>query len=155
MTAPPTLHWNMLRWDFDMEHVDVMLGHNVEYIGQCESSQFWCWSAQKEATWRGGHAKQNRNMAFSGGKHGWNWLKFLQKNPDSLAHHFHRDSLPRTSGAMSKHPKTLCPGWEVARFGEAAKREQWGNNLTLYWKVCPDILSSKCIRTQTIAKQPD
>ncbi len=31
---------------------------------------------------------------------------------------------------MSKHAKTPCPGREVAVFGEAAKREQWGDNLT-------------------------
>ena len=30
---------------------------------------------------------------------------------------------------MSKHAKTLCPGQEVARFGEGTKREQWGDNL--------------------------
>ncbi len=25
----------MLRWDFDVERVDVRLGHNVQYTGQC------------------------------------------------------------------------------------------------------------------------
>ncbi len=31
---------------------------------------------------------------------------------------------------MSEHEKTLCPGCEVARFGEATKRERQGDNLT-------------------------
>ncbi len=30
MTAPLTLSWNVLRWNFD---VDLILGHHVEYIG--------------------------------------------------------------------------------------------------------------------------
>ncbi len=33
MTAPPTLYWNVLRWNFDVECVDVILGHHVEYTG--------------------------------------------------------------------------------------------------------------------------
>ncbi len=33
----------------------------------------------------GGHAKQNRNLAFSGGKSGWNWLKFSWNNLDAVA----------------------------------------------------------------------
>ena len=24
----------MLRWNFDVEHIDVLLGHNVEYTGE-------------------------------------------------------------------------------------------------------------------------
>ncbi len=31
---------------------------------------------------------------------------------------------------MSKHAKTLCPGWEVATFREAEKRERQGDTLT-------------------------
>ncbi len=73
---------------------------------------------------------QDWNLAFSGVKHGWNWLKILQKNPDPPAHHFHWDSLPRPSDAMSKHSKTPCPGWEVATFREAPKRERQGDTLT-------------------------
>ncbi len=81
----------------------------------------------------GGRAKQKRNLAFSEGKSGWNWLKFLQKTPDPLAHHFHFDSLPRPSGTKSKHAKALCLGWEVAMFCEAAKREWQGGTLTGPW----------------------
>ncbi len=113
--------WNVKLW-----YWDTMLSTQ----GQCQGCPFWCYSTQNEATWRGSHVQQNRNFTSSGGKSGWNWLKFLQKNPDPLAHHFHRDSLPRPSGAMSKHAKTLCLGWEVARFGEATKKEQLGDNLT-------------------------
>ncbi len=31
MTRPETLYCGMLRWNFDVEHIDVILGHNVEY----------------------------------------------------------------------------------------------------------------------------
>ncbi len=81
-------------------------------------------------TWGGGHAKQNTNVAFWRGKSGWNRLKFSWNNSDPKADIFQGDSSPRPSGAMSKHAKTLCPGREVARFSEAAKRERWGDNLT-------------------------
>ncbi len=33
MTRPETLYWSMLKWNFDVGHVDMMLGHNVEYTG--------------------------------------------------------------------------------------------------------------------------
>ncbi len=31
MTTPHALHWDILRWNFEVEHVDMMLRHNVEY----------------------------------------------------------------------------------------------------------------------------
>ncbi len=31
MTTPHALHSDILRWDFDVEHVAMILGHNVEY----------------------------------------------------------------------------------------------------------------------------
>ncbi len=31
MTAPHALHWDILRWNFDVEHVDTILRHNVQY----------------------------------------------------------------------------------------------------------------------------
>ncbi len=109
-----------------MWYWDIMLSTEV----QCWGSTFWYFNAQKEATWRGGHAKQKRNLAFSGGKSGWNWLKFSWGNPDPLAHHFPQDSLPWIFGTMSKHIKTPCLGWEVATFREAAQRERQGDTWT-------------------------
>ncbi len=34
------------------------------------------------------HAKETGKLAFSGGKSGWNWLKFSWDNPSPLAHDF-------------------------------------------------------------------
>ncbi len=31
MTTPHALHSDILRWNFDVEHVDMILRHNVEY----------------------------------------------------------------------------------------------------------------------------
>ena len=39
-------------------------------------------------------------------------------------------ALRTLQSAMSKHAKTPCPGWEVATFHEAVKREWRGDNLT-------------------------
>ncbi len=58
----------MLRWNFDVERVDVRLGHNVQYTGQCQGCPFWCQSAQKEATWRGGTPNRTEIWLFQGVK---------------------------------------------------------------------------------------
>ena len=31
MTSPHTLHWDILRWNCDVEHIDLVLKHNVQY----------------------------------------------------------------------------------------------------------------------------
>ncbi len=33
MTTPHALHWDILRWNFDVEHVAMILRYNVEYRG--------------------------------------------------------------------------------------------------------------------------
>ena len=76
MTAPPTLYWNVLKWNFDVERVVVILGHNVDYTGSMSRMSILVLEGSKGSHLEGGrHAKQNRNLAFSGGKSGWNWLK--------------------------------------------------------------------------------
>ncbi len=41
-----------------------------------------------------------------------------------------RNSRQKVYLYMHRHAKTPCPGWEVATFREAAKRERRGDNLT-------------------------
>ncbi len=31
MTTPHVLHWDILMWNFDVEHVDLILRYNVQY----------------------------------------------------------------------------------------------------------------------------
>ena len=57
-------------------------------------------------------------------------MKFSWDNPSLQANHFHMVASPGSSGTMHRHAKTPCPGWEVATFREAAKRERQGDNLT-------------------------
>ena len=33
MTSPHTLHWDILRWNFLVEHIDTILRHNVQFRG--------------------------------------------------------------------------------------------------------------------------
>ncbi len=33
MTTPHPLHWDILRWNFEVEHVDMILRYNVQYRG--------------------------------------------------------------------------------------------------------------------------
>ncbi len=53
-----------------MERVDVILGHNVQYTGPMSRLPILVLECSKEGHLEGGHDKQNRNMAFSGGKSG-------------------------------------------------------------------------------------
>ncbi len=120
----------MLKWNFDVEHADVILGHNVEYTGSVSRLPILVLECSKARQLEGGHAKQDWKVAFWGGKSGWNWLKFSWKNPSLQANHFHMVASPWPSGAMHRHAKNPCLGWEVGTFREAAKREWWGDNLT-------------------------
>ncbi len=66
----------------------------------------------------------------------WN---FLWDNPSHQVNHFHMVASPRSSGAMHRHAKTLCPGWEVATFHEAAKMSDrvtlWHVDKTHRWHL--------------------
>ncbi len=55
-----------------MERVDVILGHNVDYRGSMLRLPILVlkWSKGSHLEGGGGHTKQNRNLAFLGGKHG-------------------------------------------------------------------------------------
>ncbi len=46
------------------------------------------------------------------------------------APHFQGVSLFRLSSLMCKYAKKTCPGWEIAGFSEATKRERQGDTLT-------------------------
>ncbi len=76
--------------------------------GQCRGCPFWCSGAQKEATWRGGHAKQKRNLAFSGD----NWV-------DEMDWNFYRRILTPwptiTTGIHSPGPLAPCAGMQKPR----------------------------------------
>ncbi len=55
----------MLKWNFDVEHVDVILGHNVQYAGSISRLPILVLECSKEDHLEGaGHTKQNRNVAF-------------------------------------------------------------------------------------------
>ncbi len=108
------------------------------WVLHCQGCPFWCHSAQKEATWRGRHAKQAENVAFSGGKCWWNGLKLSQNNPSSLAHHFHQVSLPGSSSTMCYHAKPYRPGQRLLGSVRGWKKHDrvWGGDyLTL--NLCP------------------
>ncbi len=49
----------MLRWNFDVEHVDMILGHNVEYTGSMSRLPILVLECSKGGHLEGGHAKQD------------------------------------------------------------------------------------------------
>ncbi len=60
----------MLKWNFDVDRVDVILGHDVEYTGSMSRLPILVLECSKEGHLEGGHAKQNKNMASRGDKSG-------------------------------------------------------------------------------------
>ena len=69
MTAPHMLNWDIWCWSFEVEHINVTIGHNVEYGIQYQGCLFGCYSAPNEANWRGQLTKDVGNLTFSEGKH--------------------------------------------------------------------------------------
>ncbi len=58
------------RRNFEVEQVDVILLHNVEWRrSMSEMHQFWCFIAQNETNWTGQHAKEAGNLTISWRKH--------------------------------------------------------------------------------------
>ena len=90
MTSPHMLYWSVWRWSFDGECVEVTLGHNVEYTWSMSirTAHVDARMLKRRPPGEGGHAKEDRNLAFSGGRRSWNWLKFSWNNHDPQAYHF-------------------------------------------------------------------
>ncbi len=57
VTSPHTLYRNMLRWDFDVERVDVILGHNVGYTGSMSRLPILVLECSKGVS-KGGHQER-------------------------------------------------------------------------------------------------
>ncbi len=134
--APPILYWNVLRWNFEVERVDVRLGHNLEYRVECQGCPFWCPSAQKKATWRGGggHTKQDWHLAFQGGKSGWNWLKFcggIWTPWLTISTGIHSPGPPVSRASMRK------PRVQVERLLGSVKQqnESWERDRVTLWQL--------------------
>ncbi len=99
--------------------------------GQCQGCPFWCFNDQTEATWRGSHAKQKRNLAFSVG------------NMDQMAWKFHGRILtpwPTISTRIhSPGPPAPCrstqkPCVQVERLLGSVKLEKESDYVTI-WHV--------------------
>ena len=74
----------ILMWNVYMLYLNTMLST----LGQCQGCPFWCCNAQKEATWRGSHAKQKRNLAFSCWWNAENFMGQSQPPGPSFPHEF-------------------------------------------------------------------
>ena len=56
----------MLKWNFDVKRVVVILGHNVEYTGSMSRLPILVLECSKGSHLEGGAAKQKRNLEFRG-----------------------------------------------------------------------------------------
>ena len=50
-----------------MEYVDVILGHNIEYTGQCQGCPFWCQCSNRSHL-EGVMPNRTEFWLFEGGK---------------------------------------------------------------------------------------
>ena len=69
MTTPHALHWDILRWNFDVEHVDMILRHNVEYRASLSGLPILLLECSKHDQLEREARQRPENLAFSGGKH--------------------------------------------------------------------------------------
>ncbi len=105
MTTPHALQWDILRWNFDVEHLDMILRHNVEYRASLSGLPISVPECSKWDQLGREACQRGWKFGFFGGKCWWNGLKLSWNNPSPLAHHFHQVSLPGSSGAMHYHAK--------------------------------------------------
>ncbi len=137
----------ILRWNFDVEHVDMILSHNVQYRASLSGLPILVPECSK-----GGHLEREAcqrgwKFGFFRGQSWWNALKLSRYNPSPLTHHFHQASLSGFSGAMCYHAKPYRPdqrllgsvrGWKKCKRvweGENSKSKQ--NTLTTVGKSRP------------------
>ena len=101
----------MLKWNFDVERVSVILGHNVEYTGSTSRLPILVLECSNGGHLEWGPCQKGLKRGFLRGK---KWMKlagiFSWDNPSVQANHFHMVELPGSSGAMHRHAKTPCLG---------------------------------------------
>ncbi len=66
MTAPPTLYWNVLRWNLDVERVQ---GQNVEYTGSKSSLPILVLQCSKGGHLERGPCQTEEKFGISTGIH--------------------------------------------------------------------------------------
>ena len=59
LTSPHALYCSVLRWNFDVESADVILGHNVEYRGFMSRLPILVLECSKRGHPERGHAKED------------------------------------------------------------------------------------------------
>ncbi len=47
MTTPHTLYWDILSWNFEVEDIDMILGHYIEYRGSMSQMPIWVLECSK------------------------------------------------------------------------------------------------------------
>ncbi len=125
----PTSHFFSRQVDLAEHWLPVHFFQKIEFL---DLAHFGARMLKSRPPREGGTQKRLKIWLFLGGKHLWNALKFLQKNPDPLAHHFHRVSLPRSSGAMRYHAKPYHLGQRLlgsVRGWKKHKRVREGDDL--------------------------
>ncbi len=146
MTTPHVLRWDILRWNFDVEHVDMVLRHNVQYRASLSGLPILVLEHSKRDQLGREACQRGWNLAFSGGKHWWKRLKLSQNNGSPLAHHFHWVSLSGTSGTMRYHAKPYCLGQML--LGSVRGRKKWdrvreGDYSTCKQNASPTVSNSR------------
>ena len=123
-----------------LKHVEVEF-----WCGTCRcdtGTQCWVYRVNVKAAHFGARVLKRKSPGEGAMPNRREIRLFQGVNMDEIGWNFHgRIWTPRSTistGIHSPGPlalwvsmqNTLCPGWEVARFGEATKREQQGDNLT-------------------------
>ncbi len=131
MTTPHALHWDILRWNFDVEHLYMILRHSVQYRGlllglpilvlECSK-----WDQlEREACQRGWKIGSFRGQTLM------KWTEAFMEQSQPLGPSFPPGFTPRVLRRYVLPCKTLSSGPKVARFCEGVKKH---NRVTI-WQV--------------------
>ncbi len=96
----------ILTWNTKMWHLGTTLSTKVQFYNWVQRPILVLECSKQDQLLDRTACQGDWKFGFFSGKCGWNWLKFSWNNPGPPAHHFHKDSLPGSSGTCFEHSST-------------------------------------------------
>ncbi len=130
MTTPHALHWDILRWNFDVEHVDMVLRHNVQYKASLLGLPILVLECSKwDQLEREAH-QRGWKFDFFRGQMLMKWTETFTGQSQPLGPSFPPGFTPQVICHYALSCKTVSSGPKVARFCEGVKKARHGDYLT-------------------------
>ena len=143
MTTPHALHWDILRWNFDVEHVDMILRHNGEYRVSLSELPILTSQCSKHDQLERETCQRGRKFGFFSGQTLMKWTETFTEQSQPLGPSFPPGFTPRVLRHYAPPCKTLSSGPRVARFCEGVKKARQGDHSTSKQNASPTVGNSQ------------